>query len=89
MCFEDREKDLLLMYPKLTNKIKSNYFTANRHYFTISIHSLIRDKKFEKVRIKEMRKNVFYVLIDKSIPFRVKVSSIVISIVPYLFKVRK
>ena len=88
-AFEDREKDLLLMYPKLTNKIKSNYFTANRHYFTISIHSLIRDKKFEKVRIKEMRKNVFYVLIDKSIPFRVKVSSIVISIVPYLFKVRK
>lgn len=88
-AFKDREKDLLVMYPKLTNKIKSNYFTVNRHYFTISIHSCIRDKKFEKARIKEMRKNVCYVWTDKSIPFRVKVSSTVISIVPYLFKVRK
>ena len=87
--FENRKNDLLKMYPNLVNKIKANYFTANRQYFTISIHSNIRDKKFEKARIKEMRKNVCYVWIDKSIPFRVKVSSTVISILPYLFKVRK
>lgn len=88
-AFENRKNDLLKMYPKLANKIKANYFTANRQYFTISIHSNIRDKKFEKARIKEMRKNIFYVWTDKSIPFRVKVSSNVISILPYLFKVRK
>ena len=62
---------------------------ASRNYFTISIHSSIRDKKFEKKMIKEMRKNIYYVWYDKSIPFRVKVSSTVISIFPYLFKVRK
>lgn len=87
--FENRKNSLLSLYPKLSNKIKSNYFTASRNYFTISIHSSIRDKKFEKKMIKEMRKNIYYVWYDKSIPFRVKVSSTVISIFPYLFKVRK
>jgi len=88
-AFENRKNSLLSLYPKLSNKIKSNYFTASRNYFTISIHSSIRDKKFEKKMIKEMRKNIYYVWYDKSIPFRVKVSSTVISIFPYLFKVRK
>lgn len=88
-AFENRKDALLKMYPKLANKIKANYFTANRQYFTISIHSNFRDKKFERARIKEMRKNVCYVWTDKSMPFRVKVSSTVISILPYLFKVRK
>ena len=88
-AFENRKNSLLSLYPKLSNKIKSNYFTASRNYFTISIHSSIRDKKFEKKMIKEIRKNIYYVWYDKSIPFRVKVSSTVISIFPYLFKVRK
>ena len=88
-AFKNRKNSLLSLYPKLSNKIKSNYFTASRNYFTISIHSSIRDKKFEKKMIKEMRKNIYYVWYDKSIPFRVKVSSTVISIFPYLFKVRK
>ena len=87
--FENRKNSLLSLYPKLSNKIKSNYFTASRNYFTISIHSSIRDKKIKKKMIKEMRKNIYYVWYDKSIPFRVKVSSTVISIFPYFFKVRK
>lgn len=87
---EKRKNNLLSMYPNLTNKIKSNYFTANKHYFMISLHSSIRDKEFEKNRIKEMRKNIRYVWIDKSIPTRVKISSTMISVIPYLyFKVRK
>lgn len=88
--YDARKNNLLLMYPQLAHKIKSNYFTANKHNFMISLHSKIRYKEFEKDRIKEMRKNIKYVWIDKSIPTRVKISSTLISIAPYLyFKVRK
>ena len=88
--FVIRKNDLLQLYPKLKNKIRSNFFTANKMYFMISLNSDNRNKKFEKERIKLMRKNVIYVWIDKSIPFRVKISSTLIAVFPYLyFKVRK
>lgn len=88
--FIDRKNDLLKMYPKLTKKIKSNYFTASKNYFITSLNSEVREKEFEKERIKDMRKNIKYVWVDKSIPSRVKLSSTLISIFPYLyFKVIK
>lgn len=84
-AFVIRKNDLLNMYPNLHKKIKSNYFTASKSYFIISLNSNLRNKKFEKERIKDMRKNIILVWIDKSIPLRVKVSSTLISIFPYLY----
>lgn len=87
-CFDAfviRKKELQKMYPKLNNRINSNYFTANKLYFMISLRSKNRNKKFEKDRIKCMRKNIKYVWKDNSIPFRVKISSTLISIFPYLY----
>ena len=78
--FTIRYKDLLKLYPQLSSKIKSNYFTSNKLYFIISLKSKNRDKSFEKERIKYMRKNIIYVLKDNSIPFRVKISSTLIYI---------
>ena len=51
----------------------------------ISLRSKNRNKAFEKDRIKCMRKNIKYVWDDKSIPFRVKISSTLISMFPYLY----
>lgn len=88
--FNSRKEDLIKMYPNLHKKILSNYFTACKSYFIISLHSKNRNLSFEKDRIKDMRKNIKYVWCDKSIPLRVKLSSMLISIFPYLyFKVRK
>lgn len=87
-CFDAfvvRKNDLQKMYPKLNKKINSNYFTANKLYFMISLRSKNRNKAFEKDRIKSMRKNIKYVWDDKSIPFRVKISSTLISMFPYLY----
>ncbi len=87
-CFDAfvvRKNDLQKMYPKLNKKINSNYFTANKLYFMISLRSKNRNKAFEKDRIKCMRKNIKYVWIDNSIPFRVKISSTLISMFPYLY----
>lgn len=87
-CFDAfvvRKNNLQKMYPKLNKKINSNYFTANKLYFMISLRSKNRNKAFEKDRIKCMRKNIKYVWDDKSIPFRVKISSTLISMFPYLY----
>lgn len=87
-CFDAfvvRKNDLQKMYPKLSKKINSNYFTANKLYFMISLRSKNRNKAFEKDRIKCMRKNIRYVWDDNSIPFRVKISSTLISMFPYLY----
>ena len=87
-CFDAfvvRKNDLQKMYPKLNKKINSNYFTANKLYFMISLRSKNRNKAFEKDRIKCMRKNIKYVWNDNSIPFRVKISSTLISMFPYLY----
>lgn len=87
-CFDAfvvRKNDLQKMYPKLSKKINSNYFTANKLYFMISLRSKNRNKAFEKDRIKCMRKNIKYVWDDNSIPFRVKISSTLISMFPYLY----
>lgn len=85
-----RKNELLKTYPKLSKKIKSNYFTISKMYFIISLKSKTRDKKFERERIKDMRKHIKFVWLDKSIPARVKLSSTLISLFPYLyFKVRR
>lgn len=88
--FKKRKDDLLQMYPKLIKKIQANYFTACKTYFIISINSEIRNQEFERDRIKDMRKNIRFVWSDTSIPTRVKISSTLITLFPYLyFKVRK
>lgn len=89
-AFQKRKDDLCKMYPSLDKKIKSNFFTACKSYFIIAIKSSKRDNKFEKERIIDMRKYIKYIYVDKSIPIRVKISSTLITIFPYLyFKVIK
>lgn len=89
-AFENRKNDLLIMYPKLSNKIKSNYFTACKTYFITSINSKTKHKDFERKMIRQMRNNIRYVWLDDSIPARVKISSTLISIFTYTyFKVIK
>ena len=89
-AFIIRKNDLLKSYPKLSKKIKSNYFTISKSYFIISINSKKRNEEFERERIKDMRSNIIFVWRDSSIPVRVKISSTLISIFPYLyFKVKK
>lgn len=88
-AFEDRRIDLLKKYPNLTSKINSNYVTACKLYFMISLKSDNRNKKFEKERISEMRKYIKDTWKDNSISFRVKTTTTLISYFPYsYFKLR-
>lgn len=88
-AFEERRNQLLECYPSLKNKINSNFFIANKSYFIISLKSNNRSKRFEKARIKNMRKYIVNVWGDSSIPKRVKLSSTLITIFPNLyFKLR-
>lgn len=88
-AFETRKKELLEMYPDLKSKILANYSTANKMYFMISLKSANRNKNFEKKCIHNMRKNIIYVWKDFSIPLKVRFTSTIIAIFPYIyFKVR-
>lgn len=85
--FEARYRDIKKMYPRLKVRNEANFATANRMYYEILMRT--NDKalteKWGGALLANMRKRAAAVLLDSSIPPRVKMAHIIICIMPRVF----